>query len=370
MKVGILTYHFANNYGAALQVYALQLLLKSMGADTEIINYKTDMQCSHNSMFETTLNVHSFIKNVVRLPHYRSRRTRINKFDSFRENYLDIADMSFGRKNDELKKLDDVYDLIFVGSDQVWNPNTVDFDNIYFTISLLDTPVVSYAASMGNAKVEHMEPFMENIKKFKYVSIREKTGVRLLNTIEPELKCCCVMDPTLLIPAKEYMSLASKGVSPNKEYILCYFLGRHNSLRVVKLMKSISKRMGQPVYFINANNGIASYGAYKINDAGPEDFLSLIQNATVVFTNSFHATAISIKLGIPFYTFEESGSHDNRKKDILAQFGITDRSLFDYTLNPTFDIENDDIKAAQIKLEKLSQDSFDYIKSCLRSIED
>ncbi len=40
MKIGILTFHFAHNYGAMLQAYALSTKLNTMGYDAEIIDYR------------------------------------------------------------------------------------------------------------------------------------------------------------------------------------------------------------------------------------------------------------------------------------------------------------------------------------------
>lgn len=40
MKIGILTFHWAVNYGAILQAYALQEYLKLEGHDVCIVNYK------------------------------------------------------------------------------------------------------------------------------------------------------------------------------------------------------------------------------------------------------------------------------------------------------------------------------------------
>lgn len=44
LKIGILTFHCAKNYGAILQAYALRSLLThlSPAADTTIINYRPD----------------------------------------------------------------------------------------------------------------------------------------------------------------------------------------------------------------------------------------------------------------------------------------------------------------------------------------
>lgn len=40
MKIGILTYHYAHNYGAVLQCYALQEYLSSLGHTVKIIGYE------------------------------------------------------------------------------------------------------------------------------------------------------------------------------------------------------------------------------------------------------------------------------------------------------------------------------------------
>ena len=40
MKIGIITFHWATNYGAILQAYALQNYLIEFGHDVEIINYR------------------------------------------------------------------------------------------------------------------------------------------------------------------------------------------------------------------------------------------------------------------------------------------------------------------------------------------
>lgn len=42
MKVGVITFHRAINYGAALQTYALQKALTGLGFDSEVIDYRCD----------------------------------------------------------------------------------------------------------------------------------------------------------------------------------------------------------------------------------------------------------------------------------------------------------------------------------------
>lgn len=42
MKIGILTFHRAHNYGAVLQAYALVTYLKNIGHDAEIVDYRPE----------------------------------------------------------------------------------------------------------------------------------------------------------------------------------------------------------------------------------------------------------------------------------------------------------------------------------------
>ena len=40
MKAGIVTFSSAHNYGAVLQVFAMQEYLKGLGLDVDVINYR------------------------------------------------------------------------------------------------------------------------------------------------------------------------------------------------------------------------------------------------------------------------------------------------------------------------------------------
>ena len=40
MKIGILTFHRAHNYGAVLQCYALQEIMRRRGHDVRVIDYR------------------------------------------------------------------------------------------------------------------------------------------------------------------------------------------------------------------------------------------------------------------------------------------------------------------------------------------
>lgn len=93
--------------------------------------------------------------------------------------------------------------------------------------------------------------------------------------------------------------------------------------------------------------------------------MSLISNAEIVCTNSFHGTALSIKLGIPFYVLEEKNVKDERKRSILKQLDLEERiisscdeveNIIDYHMN---------FNGINIKLNKLMESSSLYLKKAL-----
>lgn len=368
MKIGILTFHFANNYGASLQVYSFQKCLELLGYDSEVINFCSHLQDSHHRLFEYNDSFKGFLKNLIRLPHFFSRNKRISEFDNFRKKNIKISDTNYSCYQELIQSIRDKYDLIFVGSDQVWNPNVNDFNEVYFKISSCDVPVFSYAASLGNAKMPQLEIYKKNLTDFKRISVREYSGVDVLSKIGVN-NVCHVLDPTLLIPGDYFRNLSLSGKVIPGSYAVCYFLGRKNYNNVFNYMSKISSIINIPVYFINANYGVISYSNKMINDAGPSDFLSIIKNAKIVFTNSFHATAISMIMGVPFYTFEFSSScEDRRKQDLLDLFGITNRTIVDLSFNGEISFDNLDLLLPKSKLDKMRNYSFNYINECISSL--
>ena len=60
MKIGILTYHRAHNYGAMLQAYALLTFLKEQGHEVEFIDYWPN---SHQQQYKLLKPLHG--KNAI-----------------------------------------------------------------------------------------------------------------------------------------------------------------------------------------------------------------------------------------------------------------------------------------------------------------
>ena len=147
MKIGIITFHWAANYGAVLQAYALSSYLKSKGYSVEIINYRPQ-----------------WAKDVKPIPfsfHIKSCITYLDElykrkvFNKFRKKYLSVSEKEYVNISD-LSLLDGCYDIIITGSDQVFNPDIIASGAKLDTTFLLDFTMqkgkkLAYAASFGNS---------------------------------------------------------------------------------------------------------------------------------------------------------------------------------------------------------------------------
>lgn len=60
MKIGILTFHRANNFGAVLQCFALQTYLKKIGLEVYVIDYRQ----KYIESIYNTLSLSAIIRNL------------------------------------------------------------------------------------------------------------------------------------------------------------------------------------------------------------------------------------------------------------------------------------------------------------------
>lgn len=365
MSIGILTYHFANNYGAVLQAYSLQSVFREMGVETEFVDFHSKLQTSNNSLFLDVSTPENLVKNIVRLPHYAARKKRIQKFNEFRNKCINISDRSFSVQSEAIEYIENRYSSIVVGSDQIWNPSAPDFDSIYFHISRIKIPTYAYAVSLGTAKERNLSQFKNDILQFSDISVREESSVDILKNVDERIKALGVLDPTLLPNAEFFKKIAREPQDITKDYVVCYYLGRKNAVKFKKAANNLAIRFGLDIYYINANYGLTSYGKEVVSDCGPEEFLGYLKNAKLVCTNSFHAVALSIQLGVPFFSFESSDLQDTRKIDLLKRINITDRII------PDFDVSNvEEFSMPDIDIESRLLDyriiSFEYLKNIIQ----
>ena len=296
MKIGILTFQRADNYGAMLQCYALFDVLKKQGHDVEVIDYRSpSIERPYRRLPKIRKNIVKWGIDAVRTIRMWSKEVkRREAFDKMRQ--MLIFSQSYTAK--EIKKNGLPYDLIITGSDQVWNPMiTEGLDDIYY----LDFPGnfvrCSYAASMGSIEQEiyRSSAFCQKLSKFEWLSLREKDAVDFIADLTNKETVCC-LDPTLLLSRQKWENIIEGiEVSVEQDYILLYYIEDNTEeikTNLIKMAKWYSEYLGIPIVCCSRFKQNIE-GINWISEIGPLEFVKLIANAKSVITSSFHATVFS-----------------------------------------------------------------------------
>ncbi|RGG20701.1 hypothetical protein DWY40_15700, partial [Ruminococcus sp. AF25-17] len=164
-KIGIITYHFANNYGAVLQCYALQTYLAQRGFKVTVFNFISEKQAKNNDVIKHGKSAKSVIANICLLPFSHYIRKKHKSYQKFCQKDLNITP-HFTEVRDLQKYIENNgYDFIVSGSDQVLNPNIDDFELAFLYPFSTKAKKIAYAASTGNATWLSYIHFLQKQKK-------------------------------------------------------------------------------------------------------------------------------------------------------------------------------------------------------------
>lgn len=323
-KIGIITYHRAINYGAILQAYALQTKLKEFGVQSKILDYRNErLEKIHaKNKIPNSKTLKNFILNLIL---HKNHSRKYSKFRDFSQKYLELTIPMYSIE--DLTAHEDAYDIFITGSDQVWNYKINDMDTAYFLGFVKDkSKKRSYAASFGLSEIpEGYKPIYKNLlNDFDNILIREKQGAKLIKDLLLK-ESSVVLDPTMLLSKEKWIKLI-KNISYNEKYILVYAF--EGSANIKNLALNIARKTGYKILWLS-NTYKFSYRIKYIKSAGPEEFISLFNNAEYIITNSFHGTAFSINLNKQFITelLPASTGVNSRLEDILYLFDLNDRII-------------------------------------------
>lgn len=362
MKIGVLTFHRVYNYGAVIQAYCTQKILDELNIDNEIIDFSIKKQKDYTDLYSKRNGLKRFAKTLLLIPFHKERVSRKKKFDSF-INSMKLSSKSYN-KSEYLRETNKNYDCYLVGSDQVWNitKKAESSDAYFLDFADEDKRKISYASSIGVATYEDLVLKEKYLKQFDAISCRESGGAQILSDIV-DYKVQTVLDPTLLVDKNILVKEIYK--IENDPYILYYSLDgfdkRKNNLDI---LKALSEKFGYKVKFITPEWPYHEFGE-DLRDVGPIEFLNLIQQAKIVCTNSFHGTALSIKLGVPFYVLESKNIKDERKRSILKQLELQDRIISSYKDIGNIDDYSINYNKVNTKLKELMKLSSIYLKKAL-----
>lgn len=362
MKVGVITFHSANNYGATLQTWALQKVLKNLGCDAGVIHYHPDVIDSLYDPMMMKKGIRRLLKRLGLSIFNRQSLKRYYKFQSFLANNFQL--LGDFRTYEELKNGKLGLDGYITGSDQVWNPAHIGGYNPAYFLEFAEAgkKKLSYAASIGS---EYIHPkYREEIKKalasFTGISVREASVQEAVQELT-EKPVHVVLDPTLLLTKKDYEDI--KITAEKKEpYILVYMIEKND--QVISLANRISISLGIPIIQRRPVPGFVNeQEPFYTADAG--EFVGLIEAADYVVTNSFHGTVFSILYGKPFVSMLHSDT-GSRTVDLLTELELQSHILYDikdFTDFSMFRIE--DPEGLSHRIEELKKSSLTFLKEGL-----
>lgn len=302
-KIGILTFQDSINYGAILQVYALQTYLSDLGFDVEIINY-----CNSKRRYAQIKGVRKYASILWHstIGLFVSDKKRKRRTIDFKNNYLKLTQIM--KTKSSLTELNSKFNVFITGSDQVWNKRNNGGDLSYFLDFVYEEGIkMSYAPSFGKSSItdDYANEIEDLLRKIQYISIREISGKNILQErfgINSKLVC----DPIFLLDESDWKKLLFP-MGFDEHYILCYYMPGDKEVenKILEVSKKIHEETGYNVINIGKKDfdRKAKFGR-NIFGLGPKEFLNAIYYADYVITNSFHGTAFSIifnkTLVVPF----------------------------------------------------------------------
>lgn len=367
-KVALMTWSQYHNFGTSLQVTATTYIMTELGYQVDVVNYMPHAKLVTLPNYKNPNYYLNKIDNKIKARKSKSifDEVREQAFTEFLNEHISLTEEC--KTSSDLFLLNEKYDAFVCGSDQIWAPSI--YNGKYF-LDFVEKPqkMVAYAPSIGLSKIEdsYVENRMkENINRFTHLSVREEQGAKLIKEIcNKEAKV--VLDPTLLLTSNEWNTMAIP-IGEKQEYILCYFLGtnKDNWNHVYEL----SKRTNIPLKIIPVFQPDYERGHNIAEGVGPGEFLSLVKNASLICTDSFHGTAFSIIYNKPFYTYERFSSKDGNNQNsriynILKQLKLENRLIIDKRRVSNHPL-NCSYTDANKQLDKKRIESKDFLESALK----
>lgn len=369
MKIDLITLHRAQNYGSVLQTYALQCVLeKTFRQEVEILDFEpyryTNRGLLKKLKYKSSKFKNPFLLLVARILIFPSYIKKNLIFWKYLKKKLNLSDIRFSTSDEAKGKFDDA-DVFCTGSDQVWNSHWND--GIDKTLFLDFAPkgklCFSYAASFGLSELpeDEVATTKELLEKYEYISVREDSGIKILESLG-RTDGVHVLDPTLLMTKEEWQRESSNKFLGRK-YVLTYNL--HHDPEIDKYAQTLAEEEGLKVYNISYNwHDIVRKGHLKWCPT-VDNFLNLIENATYVVADSFHAVAFSIIFERQFISITPEVA-SSRITSILNLLGLGDRIVNKFTDTSKIK-ECVDYKRVKGVLNRERQQSLIYLKRVLET---
>ncbi|MDB8545634.1 polysaccharide pyruvyl transferase family protein [Turicibacter sanguinis] len=387
-KVGISTVYTGFNYGSSLQAYASKVYLSKIDYEVELLSHKEgfikgrDIRINKIAvMFLRTFWRPNLFKKTF-LTYKNSLKKEIDK--ETKEAFLKFYDQKLKPSKYSWKELKEYARqnetlACVCGSDQIWNATNVYIDPIFYLRFAPKHKRIAYAPSFGKDIVPDYNQKMisKYISDIPYISVREEQGTKIVKELINR-EVTAVIDPTLLLNKEEWMIQIENMIPKPEEYMLVYFLDKPSE-RALSYINTLQEQSKLPLVVIPYKyQEFSVFRNVEYKNAGPEQFLDLVNNASFVCTDSFHGMIFSVNFNIPFYIFQRdygtATDQSSRIISILNKLELQDRFIAQINKPNQTELQEVnlmmDFKKANQLLEIERIKSKNYIKQSLADIRE
>lgn len=347
-KVGIISMQRVINYGSFLQAYALKSIIENYDADCYFIDIKRGIQLPGNKI-DGPINslIKRILRIIIKLIKNYNQTIVIRKYtkelkDKFIKNYYNILGLS--------KKHDGSYDLVIIGSDEVFNcceKSIWGYSRQLFGEGINANKIISYAASFGHTTIKKIDRFniREDLSKcltnFDSISVRDNNSSEIIFSLTGQ-KPLMHLDPVLIYDFKNEI----EGSQINeRDYIVVYtYVGRIKDKKEIQAIKKFAKKHNKKLISIFC---WYTWCDQMLVPETPFDVLAYFNKADYIITDTFHGTIFSIINHKKFGTLVRDS---NRQKltSLLENLALASRIIDDIS-------KLDDIMTASISYEKTNR---------------
>lgn len=341
MRIAITTWYGGVNPGTLFQLYGLYSYLSDLGHDVWVVQYKPSpsdflpkgfrfycQQLISLVRKKIVANKEKKLLKIYSTPYFDKLERRKKLFDEF---YSKIKFTPVVSTDEEFANLNHSFDIFIAGSDQIWNTSLLNRRYLLDYVSS-DKIKAAFGPSVGTGYIlprqkEYLKCYLSS---FNYIAVRERKLANILNN-ELHIHAEHLLDPSMLIQKDKYLKRYCSDVAiPKEKYLFCYFCPS-------------TPEQEAEIHSFAQNNGLIVVVAamfsyqYRVENAiitvpGPEEWLGLIANASVVMTSSYHCTIFSLMFHRDLYVFESrrSGKSDDmslRYREELETYGISHRLI-------------------------------------------
>lgn len=372
-KVALLTMFNVPNYGSFMQAFATIKVINDLGYECDVIDYKFPNAWHINKSNKGLGKIKRYLRPIAMAFGWRPRNYKDAKYlKSIYPKYFNLTS-SFTKLKD-LESYDwSGYEVIILGSDQVWNPGHMKGDKAFLLSFVPDNiPIISISSSFGCKNIEacHRENYYKYLNRFKSISVREEEGIEVLEQLKINVPSRVLIDPTLLLPRYVWLSKFPYEKEEG-DYILIYYLAysfkESPEEYIISLIKQFNRDSKKKVIILGVKpQGILNLvkNSTYIESPTVNHFLNLIANSKLVITTSFHGTAFALNFQKPMISVIPSNKEDSRQRSLLKMFGLERLSV---STNEPIDLIDPyyDSTIIESKLDKVRKEYKKWIQNAI-----